>query len=56
MKISELTELTELTDNDVLAGVDTSAEETKKIPLSALKDYCTGEINALLDTINGEVV
>ena len=38
-KISELTAFTTLADNDVLAGVDTSASETKKLPLSVLKAY-----------------
>ena len=38
-KISELTAFTTLADNDVLAGVDTSANTTKKVSLSLLKSY-----------------
>lgn len=39
VKISELPILDSLADNDVLAGVDTSANATKKIELATLKDY-----------------
>ena len=39
VKISELPLLSDLADNDVLAGVDTSANATKKIELATLKDY-----------------
>lgn len=56
MKISELTELTELKDEDVLAGVDVSANETKKVTLNSLKEFILGDIDDLLDSINGEVI
>lgn len=39
VKISELPLLSDLADNDVLAGVDTSANATKKIELTTLKNY-----------------
>ena len=39
VKISELPILDSLADNDVLAGVDTSENATKKIELATLKDY-----------------
>lgn len=45
IKISELTRLGELEDNDVLAGVDTSAKETKKVPMDVLKNYVLGGID-----------
>ena len=38
-KISQLTAFDSIADNDVLAGVDTSASTTKKMPMSALKAY-----------------
>lgn len=39
VKISELPVLDTLADNDVLAGVDTSANVTKKVAISTLKNY-----------------
>lgn len=39
VKISELPVLDSLADNDVLAGVDTSANVTSKVTLSSLKEY-----------------
>lgn len=45
VKISELPLLSTLSDNDVLAGVDTSADTTKKIELSTLKEYTNANID-----------
>ena len=39
VKISELPLLDSLADNDIIAGVDTSADVTSKIEMSTLKDY-----------------
>jgi hypothetical protein len=39
VKISELPLLDSLADNDIIAGVDTSADTTSKIEMSTLKDY-----------------
>ena len=39
VKISELPVLSTLADDDILAGVDTSANVTSKVTLSTLKDY-----------------
>ena len=41
-KISQLTELSSIADNDVLAGVDTSAGTTKKVKMSTIKNYISG--------------
>lgn len=43
IKISQLPEMTSPTDNDVLAGVDISENETNKIQLSTLKTYTNGQ-------------
>ena len=45
VKISELPLLSTLSDNDVIAGVDTSADATKKIELSTLKEYTNANID-----------
>lgn len=39
VKISELPILDSLADNDVIAGVDTSANVTSKIEMATLKNY-----------------
>lgn len=39
VKISELTELTDLANNDVLPIVDTSATSTKKVGIETLKNF-----------------
>lgn len=43
IKISQLPEMTSPTDNDVLAGVDISENETNKIQLSTLKTYTNSQ-------------
>ena len=54
-KISQLTELSSIADNDVLAGVDTSAGTTKKVKMSTLKSYInTGDAQDV--QINGTSV
>lgn len=45
VKISELPLLDSLADNDIIAGVDTSAAATKKIELSTLKEYTNANID-----------
>lgn len=45
VKISELPLLDSLADNDIIAGVDTSADATKKIELSTLKEYTNANID-----------
>ena len=54
-KISQLTELSSIADNDVLAGVDISAGTTKKVKMSTLKSYInTGDAQDV--QINGTSV
>ncbi len=51
IKISELTELSQVANNDLLAIVDTSANETKKIEIDKFKDITKGQyLLAVSDT------
>lgn len=44
-KISELVDLTTIKDTDVLAGVDMTITENRKVPMKTLKNYVLGGVD-----------
>src|SRR5574344_1760935 len=50
-KISELTAITTIADNDLTPIVDTSETETKKMTALQIKNYAQGDLNTRLTTL-----
>ena len=50
-KISELTAITTIADNDLTPIVDTSETETKKMTALQMKNYAQGDLNTRLTTV-----
>ena len=55
-KISELTAITTIADNDLTPIVDTSETETKKMTALQIKNYAQGDLDTRLTTVETKII